>query len=497
MYFDGERMITARQIDYSKKWYTLIAVAIGTFLATLDIGIVNIALPILAQTLRTDFSTVQWVVLAYLLTITALVLSVSRAADLFGKKPLYVCGFILFSIGSLLCGISPTIAWLIGFRVIQAIGASMIMALGMAILTEAFPPKQRGKALGILGAVISVGIVAGPFMGGILMKVFSWRGIFLIKFPIGIAGVGMALKYLYHIKPPRKQAFDVWGALTLAASLLCLCLGLTFGQELGFGHLSIMTLLSSWLLFLWLFIGIELRAKEPMVDFSLFKNPLFGLSLFMGFIGFIAITGTVFLMPFYLRKVLGLHPFQMGLLLSVMPLMMGIVSPVAGAWADRFGSRLISVFGFGILMIGFYSTSTLVEEVTPLGYILRLSLVGIGMGIFQTANNSSIMGAVPRERLAIGSGLLTLTRTIGQIAGTSVIGTIWGVRVGSLLRNPSYSVHTPVSARVKALDETFLLLVAIVGLTLLFAIWNQRRELREALSKLKTAVLGLGQKPAL
>ncbi|MGD8586279.1 MAG: MFS transporter, partial [Chloroflexota bacterium] len=193
------------EIDYSRKWLVMAAVGSGIFLSTIDGSIVNLALPTLSRSFGSPFAVVQWVVLAYLLTISTLLLSVGRLGDMIGKKPLYTVGFVIFTIGSMLCGIAPTVYWLIFFRVIQGLGAVMITALGLAILTESFPAHERGKALGIGGAVISVGIVVGPVLGGLIIGAFSWRWIFYVNLPVGIAGTLLAARYVPNVKPAGGQ----------------------------------------------------------------------------------------------------------------------------------------------------------------------------------------------------------------------------------------------------------------------------------------------------
>ena len=222
------------EIDYRRKWHAITAVGAGVFLATVDGSIINVSLPTLVRSLDTEFAVVQWVVLGYLLTITTAMLGIGRVADIVGKKSIYMLGFIIFTVGSALCGLALSIYWLIAFRVVQAVGAAMVMALGAAILTEAFPPEERGKAMGMIGAIVSVGIVVGPALGGVIIGTFSWRWIFYVNLPVGVLGTILVARNVPDFKPAGQQRFDYWGALTLCLSLLSLLLGLTFGQQQGF-----------------------------------------------------------------------------------------------------------------------------------------------------------------------------------------------------------------------------------------------------------------------
>lgn len=472
------------EIDYSRKWYVMSAVAMGIFLATIDGSIVNVALPTLIHELNTTFATVEWVVLAYLLTLATLLLGIGRLGDMIGKKPIYVTGFVVFTIGSVLCGLAPTVEWLIAFRVIQALGGAMVFALGVAIVTEAFPPSERGKALGISGTVVSVGIVVGPTLGGVIIDAISWHWIFLVNLPVGIVGTLLAARFVPNIKPVGRQKFDFPGAITLFVSLLALLLALTWGQEAGFTSPEILGLFGLWALFLAIFVIIEWRSTHPMIELSLFEDSLFSMSLVTGFMTFVAIAGTIILLPFYLENVLGYNTREVGLLLAVVPVMLGIVSPVSGVLSDKFGTRSITVIGLVVLLLGYLAITTLSAETTTWGYILRLAPVGIGMGVFQSPNNSAIMGSVARQRLGVASGMLSLTRTLGQTTGIAVLSAFWASRVmahtGQIL--PEGATAAPISAQVVGLQQTYEVVAVMIGLALALSVWGlvQERRLKPA-----------------
>ncbi|MBU2514739.1 MFS transporter [bacterium] len=463
-----------QQFDYKNKWLVLATTGMGIFLATVDGSIVNVALPTLVNSLNTDFSVIQWVVLSYLLTVTTLMLSIGRLGDMIGKKKLYAVGFVVFTTGSVLCGLSPSVYWLIAFRVIQAIGAALVMALGMAIVTEAFPPNERGKALGVSGAIVSVGIAIGPSLGGVILSFLSWRWIFLVNIPIGIVGTLMVLKFVQSFKPKGKQKFDYQGAITLFFCILCLLLGLTFGQKQGFFKPSVFILLGLWFLFLLLFIRIEKKSSHPMIQLGLFKNNLLSVNLINGFIAFIGVAGTIILLPFYLQNILGHPTIVVGLLLCVVPVSLGISSPIAGILSDRFGSESISTFGLIVVLIGFYTASTLTADTSMLGYIVRMFPLGIGMGIFQSPNNSAIMGAVPKEHLGIASGMISVSRTLGQTVGTSLLGAVWAGRTFYYagFTHPEGATKAPVFSQVAALQETFWVTVALILFCLILSFWK-------------------------
>lgn len=472
---------TEQTIDYSRKWYVMAAVAMGVFLTTIDASIVNLALPTLVRYFDTTFAIVQWVVLAYLLTISTLMLSFGRLADMIGKKRLYAIGFVVFTVGSVLCGISPTAFWLIGFRVVQAIGGAMILALSMAIITESFPPDERGRALGLSGTAVSVGIVVGPTLGGLLVDALSWRWIFYVNLPVGILGTILAVRYIPDIKPAGGQRFDFLGAITLFSSLFCLLFGLTLGQGFGFSDRRVLFLFGGFVLFLALFILIEWLARQPMIDLRLFRDRRLNVGLITGFITFLAIAGVIVLMPFYLENVLGYSPRQVGLLLAIVPIAMGVTAPLSGSMSDRFGTRPITVIGLAVLLVGYLALSSLDTKTSSLAYLVRFLPIGIGMGIFQSPNNSAIMGTATRERLGIVSGMLAVTRTTGQTTGIALLGALWASRVffyaGKVL--PEGATGALPAAQAAGLQDALLSVVILIGAALLLAVWALIQERRQ------------------
>ncbi len=455
--------------QFNNRWLVMSAVAMGIFLATIDMSIVNIALPTIVRSLGTDFSLVQWVILSYLLTVATLMLSIGRLGDIMGKKWLYLSGFIIFTLGSLFCGFAPDVYWLIGLRVFQGLGGALIMALGAAIVTEAFPHSERGKAMGIIGSIVSVGIVAGPTIGGIIVSLLSWRWIFFVNLPVGILGIYGVIRFIPQNNPSARQRFDYWGATALFVSLLCLLLGLTVGQEKGFTDTAVLQLFMIWLVGLVVFLVIEIKTEQPIIDLNLFKNRTFSLSVGTGFVTFISVSGIFIIMPFFLENVLGYNTLEMGLLMGVIPVMMGLSSPFAGHLSDRYGSRIICLIGLIVIALAFFIGASLNEETTALQYLLIFAPMGLGMGIFQAPNNSAIMGSVPPERLGVASGMLSITRTMGQTVGIALLGAIWANRslhyAGSTFKGKT--TITPASAQVAAFQDTFLLVsFLLVGATL-------------------------------
>ncbi len=463
--------------DYSRKWYVMAAVAMGIFLATIDGSIVNVALPTLVEALDTDFAIIQWVVLSYLLTVTTLLATVGRLADMYGKKPLYTAGFVVFTLGSLFCGLAPTAGWLIAARIFQGVGAALLLALGLAILTEAFPPTERGRALGIGGAIVSIGIVLGPTLGGLIIENVSWHWIFFVNVPIGIVGGFMAWRYVPATHPGGDQQFDIAGAALLFVSLLTLLLGLTNGQREGFlSPLSVGLFIVSVVSFV-LFLVVEWRHPQPIIELRLFRSRMFSVNLITGFLVFVGL-GSTLLIPFYLEGVLGYDVQQVGFLLAVVPISLGIVAPLSGALSDRMGSRPITVAGLAVVVIAYLSLSTLRIDSTAVDFMWRYALIGVGVGLFQSPNNSSIMGAVPRERLGIASGLLAITRSLGQTVGIAVLGATWAAFVFQAAGGtvPGGATDAAPAAQVAGLDQTMLVVAGITFVAFLLAAWTWYRE---------------------
>ena len=469
-------------IDYSRKWYVLFAVSLALSLETLDTGIVNLALPTLGRTFGSDFAAVQWVVLAFVLTQTTLMLIMGRLGDMFGKKPIFVAGFVVTGVGATLCALAPGIGWLIAFRVVQAAGVAMALALSLGIVAEAFPPTERGMALGLVSSIVAVGNILGPLLGGLILGLFSWRWVFLVTTPLCIVGLPIALRFLPHVRPPRDKPprFDYLGAGAFLVLLLCFLLATTYGRSLGYGNPRILLLFGGSLLFLLLFLAIERRAAQPVIDLRLFRNRVFSVNLSLRLLSFIVYAGVTFLLPFYNENVLGLTPRLSGLLLTVPSLAFGIIGVAAGIFSDRFGSRPVMVGGIGLLLIGALTLSRLPPTVTFFGYILALLPLGAGLGIFQSPNNSVIFTEAPRERIGMVSSLTSVIRTLARSASIALIGSLWASRVLIYNGDPSLTSATRATpmAQLRGLHDAFLLTAGLALFMLGCSLWEWQQARR-------------------
>lgn len=322
--------------------------------------------------------------------------------------------------------------------------------------------------MGMIGAIVSIGIVTGPALGGIIVDFLSWNWIFFVNIPAGICGIWMVWRFIPDLSPLQKQKFDYAGGIILFVSLVCFLIGLSLGQQYGFTDLIVLILLPASFIFFIGFIMVEARVDQPMINLNLFQNPLLCVNLLTGFITFVALGGIFILIPFYLKVILGYQPIKIGLLMSVIPIMMGIFSPISGALSDRLGSRPMTVLGLIVLFFGYLASSTLNTQTDELGFIMRILGIGIGTGLFLSPNNSAIMGAGPKNQLGIVSGLMAISRTLGQTAGVSIIGTLWAVRIHTVLGNWDLRDVTkaPLSIQIQGLQFIFIVvsLMILVGL---------------------------------
>jgi len=410
----------------SYKWIVLSMTTVGAFMTPLDGSIVGIALPSIASSLHIDFASLIWVPTAYLLFLTVLLLSFGRLSDIIGRKPLFVSGFTIFTVASALCGLSQNGTQLIIFRALQGASAALIGATSPAIVTDAFPSNERGKALGINAMGVYVGLSAGPPLGGFLVQTLGWRSIFYINVPIGIVVVTLSLAKLRESAISQHESFDLRGATTFSIGLATLLLALTPSGEYEWASPTILSLFVISGVSLALFVLIEKRTGEAaMFDLSLFiRNRLFAAANISALLNYMAYFGLGFFMAFYLQRVLGYSPAQAGLMMLPMPITMAVLSPISGWLSDRLGSRLLSSAGMGLVFIGLFLLSTLGLSSSPLDVLARLFIVGLGMGLFSSPNTSAVMGSVDKTRLGVASGTLATMRFMGQSLSLAVMSAV-------------------------------------------------------------------------
>ncbi|HEX9057730.1 MAG TPA: MFS transporter [Ktedonobacterales bacterium] len=460
---DGTRASPQSHAPGPGKWAVFGVVAIGVFMATLDSSIVNISLPAIASAFHHSVTgLVEWVIIAYLIVIASVLITIGRVADIFGHKPIWVAGLVIFTAGSAICGASPSLNFLVAARALQGLGGALLMAISPAMVTGAFPSRERGRALGLNAVTVALGVSTGPTLGGLITEHFTWRWIFYVNVPIGIVGVVAALTVLVWKRGNRQGRFDPPGALLLAATLLALTLALSFGQEWGWSSAGVIGLLAAAVVGLVVFVIVEQRVPDPVVDLSLFRNRVFTSAGLSSLLSFLALFAVSFMLPFYLEELRGYSTEVSGLLLTPFPVVLVFVAPVSGALADRIGTRWLAASGLAFACVGLVLLAQLDAHSTPLDIAWRLGVAGVGQGLFQSPNNSALMGSAPKNRQGIASGFMATLRTVGQSLSVAVAGAVFaaagGAAAGSALEAHMHGARMSPE-QVAGLQNTFLVAI--------------------------------------
>jgi EmrB/QacA subfamily drug resistance transporter len=386
----------------------------------IDGSVISVALPTFSRVFHVGLNTVGWVSMAYLLVLGSLILTYGRLGDMFGFKRIFLLGVALFTAASAVCALAPDIWTLIAFRAVQAIGAGMFMAMAPAIIAATFPAGERGRALGLFGMTAAVGLSLGPSLGGLLLSVSSWQSIFLINLPVGVIGYLLCSRTLPDQTELKRQRFDLVGAAAGFVSLGSLLLAGSYGEEWGWSSTPTVGLAAAFLVTSAAFIWWERRVTQPMLELSLFRNLAFSAACFSSLMNFVSQSALVFLVPFYLQQILAWTPKQTGLIMTVSPLVVLVVVPFSGSLSDRIGTRWLSFVGQALMAVGFVLLYRLTPTAGAFDIAWRIGVVGLGVGIFQSPNNSTIMGNCPRHLLGTGSGVLATVRTAGMVLGVAV-----------------------------------------------------------------------------
>lgn len=413
-----EKVMNTKEEIFKRRWIILFSVVLVTFMCCLDASIVNVALPVISKDLNVSMASVQWTVTTYLLVISGLILTFGRLGDLKGKSKVFRIGIIIFTIGSLLCGISNTITFLIISRAIQGLGAACTMSASQGIITAIFEPKERGKALGISGLVVALGTMVGPALGGIISQ-FAWEYIFLINIPIGIVAVILAYKVLPSMegKAPKDEKLDFIGSGLLLVTIVSAILSITEGSIYGYTNEKIVIGYIVAIIGFVLFMISQKKIKSPILDFSIFSNHRFSKGVITSFLVFIAISAYSILLPFYYEEVRGISPGVSGLLMMVFPIVISIVAPLSGNLAEKIRRDKLPVIGLFLCAIGFFLIST-INMHTPIYLILiYLAIAGAGNGLTQAPMNTIVMSSVKHNKLGIAGSMNGLVRNLGMICG--------------------------------------------------------------------------------
>ena len=458
----------AQPTQVRNKWLVLFVVSFGTFMITLDGGIIGISYPALVSSFGSDPSTVLWVIVAYSLTSTGLLLTLGWTADVIGRRKIFALGFLAFTLGIALAPFSQTILQLIIIRVVQATGTSMIIANEYALITSAFPPGERGKAVGINISAVGLGLSVGPLMGGVLLDALDWRALFYTRVPIGLLGTGLA--WFILPRDPRGSGqikVDYLGAVALCGSLISFLLMVNQGGKLGFGSPIVLAMAGLTLVLFPVLFLVERRAIRPIVEFSLFKTRAYTLGLSVMVFHFMAQGSIRFLVPFYFITALGYSASKMGLFLSAFAIMRLFVAPLSGWFSDKLGYRLPASLGMMFFALGLFMFSRQGVPAAEWGIVLSLMIAGAGSALFDAPVISSIMSSVTPDRLGTASASVGTARNIAVSIGIALSGALFTIREKVYLADLSGQTMAHYTVEAQAVAWAFsdtLLAGAILAL---------------------------------
>lgn len=414
-------------------------------MSTLDGSIVNIALPAIMADLEASLSVIEWVMMIYLFIVSSLLLSFGRLSDIRGRRWVYSRGLVVFSLGSLLCATARSAAWLIGARAFQGLGAAMIMSCTPALVIDIFPIKERGKAMGMVGAVVASGLTVGPALGGWILHIASWPMIFYINIPIGLANAVVVNRWLKgsHADVTRPESFDLAGAFLLAFTVGCFLLAMTHAYTWGYGSWRILGLFGLSGAGLIGLVTRLIRAPHPVIEPSIWRIRLFALPVIAGLLMFVSLFMIVFLMPFYLMHPRGMAENRAGLIMVTLFVFLSVFSPLSGTLSDRMGTRLLCTLGMGILALALYQLAWLSPEAPLTAVIGRLALAGIGTAVFISPNSAITMSAVPPKDKGVAAATVATARNLGMVLGIAVAGAIFNSVFYQLSGGRDLKVYSP------------------------------------------------------
>ncbi|MBN1848342.1 MAG: MFS transporter [Deltaproteobacteria bacterium] len=466
--------------DGTYKWKVLITVAMGSLMATMDFSIINIAFPSLTKTFHTTLPTVMWTTLAYILMSTSSLMVLGKIGDLIGRKKMYACGSFIFCVGLATCSLAGTIGQLIFFRIIQAIGAAMTLSAGTAIVVEAFPANERGKGLGLASIFVSLGFIIGPVLGGALLGWMNWQSIFFMRIPIGLMIFIMAITLLKdQIRVTGQIRLDLRGSFISSMMVFCFVFGLSRVNQFGLASPVVVALIGLSIIFLIIFIFVENRAKDPIVDLKLFKNSVFSGASWSLFLYFVAQPPFFLILPFYLIQGIRMHPSHVGLIMAVPAVFSMISGPISGRLSDRIGPAHLTTLGAIMLTITFALFLLFNLNTSHITIILILAFEGIAIGIFGPPNNSIMMGNVPKNRLGTASALIATLRQVGTSVGMALTGTLYAARWDAYKQELLFKDLTHIEAERAAIPPAFhdVMIVSIfLGvLVMLFCIYTWKK----------------------
>lgn len=447
-------------------------VAVGVFMSTLDSSMVNIALPTIMKDFQSPMAATEWVVLIYLLTITSTLLFWGHLGDRFGRGRIYGLGMLFFALGSLACTVSNTLMLLIVSRFGQAIGASMLMSTGPAIVKESFPHEQLGRTMGMIGVAVSLGLMSGPSLGGFLIEYFSWRSMFFITVPIGLIFSVLAIRFIPLSRPDKDGAIDWVGAATWAAALFLITITLTHITEKTWPPTVVLSLLllgSGLVLF---FIFVEKRSPHPILPLELFKSRYFSMGIACAVLSFTTMFAAIILTPFYLDRLRALSPSRIGLIMMALPASIMLMSPLAGWLADHFEKRIIATTGLIVSATAVLMLSATAADSSIFSITIRLILIGTGQALFLSPNSAAVLGSTITRQAGSAAALLATSRNLGMLMGialaTLIFTLVFSAQTGGL---DMKDFRPENAAQFLAAFKEALQIASIIGFTGALASW--------------------------
>ena len=479
------------------KWRVLGVVGLGAFLSTLNITIVNVALPSIAANFSVGIDDdVQLVVLGYLLALGTLLLAFGQLGDIVGYKKVYVSGLAVFGVASLLCGLAGSVWALAGFRVLQGVGSGMVQAIAPALLVRVFPAEERGRAQGLFAISIALGITVGPTLGALLTELSSWSWVFFVNVPLCLAGVAWSLRVLPTERRVEGRTFDALGAFLMFGATAALLLAVLGGGRWGWTSPTELALLVASLVLGAAFVVAEARVRQPMLDLALLRIRAVWAGNASVLIAFATLFTATFLVPFYLQDVRGFSVLHTGLFLTPLPLATLVVAPFGGALSDRVGSRVLTAAGTAFIGGGLLLLTGIDAETSALGLVWRLAIAGVGLGLFIGANQSLVLGAVPPDKLGMISGMVAQVRNTGQAFGVALAGAVVASRLPVHAEELAGTLPDGLLERdafVLAIHDAFYAGAALCVLGVLASLISERR--RNSSATLKAARPVLAGKP--
>lgn len=416
------------------KWVVLGTVVFSLLIILLDVTVVNVSIPHILTEFHTDISNVQWVFNAYTLAFAASLITFGRLADMYGHKTLFLLGLLVFGVGSVASGAAPDIGWLIGFRTLQGIGGAMMMPATLALVLDAFPKEQRGMAIGFWGAAAGIALTIGPLLGGFITDHYTWRWIFYINVPVVLLAMILTLTFIHQKKTIlATHELDLAGFASVTGGLLALVFALIEGQKYGWTSPAIISLLVAAVVLIGLFIWIERRAAEPMINVNLFKDRDFAIGNLVAMLTTFAMLGAFFLTPLFVQQILGFTAFESGLITLPMALVMLVLAPIVGKLSDRFGGKPFLVAGLLVAAFAMFLMSHFSVDTTKSDLIIPFATFGLGMAAVMPVMVNVALANVPSTQYGAGSGVLNTSRQLGGVLGIAIVGTFFTAQVTSLV----------------------------------------------------------------